>query len=227
LALARARAMLVIAVAAFAPLAFVIVQQSALYDGIRHVLFTLPMLALVASAGLMRLLPVLRRWPRLAGTALAAHAFIVAMTLVILHPLEYVAMNTLAGGVPGAQGRFELDYWSMAIPPAVQQLKDRLDAPDFARFAHVPPRVILCIGWRESFAGPLMPRNWLLETEPAKADFLVVTERSPCAKDTGAVLIDEVKRFGVSFAWIYANNRGISEASNRDKSEAVNRHKSE
>ena len=224
LALARARASLVVAVAAFVPLAVMIAQQSTMYDGIRHVLFTLPMLALVAAFGLQRILPLLRRMPVVAGTVSAAYAAALAATLTILHPLEYTAMNALAGGVAGAEGRFERDYWSMAIPEAVQRLKRRLDGPAYARFAqtrfaHAPPRVLVCIGWREHLAGPLIPPNWILETEPAKADFLLATERWPCAKDTGAVLIDEVQRFGTSFAWIYANNRGNSEAIKREKSE--------
>jgi hypothetical protein len=53
-------------------------------------------------------------------------------------------------------------------------------------------------------------RDWILETDPKKADYLIATERWPCANGTRAVLVDEVQRFGKSFAWIYANNRGMS-----------------
>ena len=54
-------------------------------------------------------------------------------------------------------------------------------------------------------------RDWVVETEPHKADYLIATERWPCADGTRAVLIDEVKRSGRTFAWIYANIRGMSE----------------
>ena len=37
-----------------------------------------------------------------------------------------------------------------------------------------------------------------------------VTLTAAVADGTRAVLVDEVKRFGKSFAWIYANNRGMS-----------------
>jgi len=36
--------------------------------------------------------------------------------LMILHPLEYIAMNIFSGGTAGAYGRFELDYWSSPAP---------------------------------------------------------------------------------------------------------------
>ena len=50
---------------------------------------------------------------------------------------------------------------------------------------------------------------WIAETHVDKADYLIATERWPCADGTTAVLVDEVKRFGRSFAQIYANRRGL------------------
>lgn len=205
-ALADARGMILVAVAAIAPLAILIVTGSTLYDGVRHVLFTIPMLALAAAWAARRLWPLLRRLPRLTGLATAAHAAALAATLVVLHPLEYIAMNAIAGGIAGARERFELDYWSLAAAPALRLLEAMTDADP--RFRQRPPRVMVCIGWREQMAAPLFRRPWLLETEPAKADFLVATERFPCAERTGAVLVDTVERFGVPLAWIYAHNRG-------------------
>jgi hypothetical protein len=136
-----------------------------------------------------------------------AHTAAIVVTLVILHPLEYIAMNSLAGGVAGAYGRFDLDYWSMAAPEALRRLEARIDAE--GRFADDPPRVLLCLAWRENLAGVMFRRNWIVETHVDKADYLIATERWPCAVGTTAVLVDEVKRFGRSFAQIYANRRGL------------------
>ena len=47
--------------------------------------------------------------------------------LAALHPLEYIAFNTVAGGVQGAYGRFDMDYWTLAAPVALRRLEDRLD----------------------------------------------------------------------------------------------------
>ena len=37
------------------------------------------------------------------------------VTMVRMHPYQYVAYNVLAGGLPGAAGRFELDYWDTSL----------------------------------------------------------------------------------------------------------------
>ncbi|MES5483045.1 hypothetical protein QMZ05_09835 [Bradyrhizobium sp. INPA03-11B] len=202
--LAGARAVLVVSVAAFGPTAVLILQGSTLYDGVRHVLFVIPMLAIVAARGLASLLPFLRRLPIVPVALGGAHTATILATLIILHPLEYIAMNGLAGGVPGAYGRFDLDYWSMAAPEALRRLEARIDAE--GRFAGDSPRVLLCLAWRENLAGVMFRRNWIAETHLDKADYLIATERWPCADGTTAVLVDEVKRFGRPFAWIYANS---------------------
>jgi hypothetical protein len=207
--LAGSRTVLVISVAAFGPIGWLILQGSTLYDGIRHVLFVIPMLAIVAARGLTSLLPFLRRLPIVPAALGGAHTVAIVVTLVILHPLEYIAMNSLAGGVAGAYGRFDLDYWSMAAPEALRRVEDRIDAE--GRFADDPPRVLVCLGWREQLAGVLFRRNWITETNLHKADYLIATERWPCAKGTSAGLVDEVTRFGRPFAQIYANRRGLGE----------------
>lgn len=207
--LAVSRAVLVVGVAAFGPIAVLILKGSTLYDGIRHVLFVIPMLAIVAARGLTSLLPFLRRLPIVSVALGGAYTAAIGATLVILHPLEYIAMNSLAGGVAGAYGRFDLDYWSMAVPEALRRLEHRIDAE--GRFAGNPPRVLVCLAWREQLAGVMFRRNWIAETHLDKADYLIATERWPCADGTTAVLVDEVKRFGRPFAQIYANRRGLGE----------------
>ncbi len=207
--LAESRAVLVVGVAAFGPIGVLILQGSTLYDGIRHILFVIPMLAVVASRGLTSLLPVVRRLPIVPAAIGVAHTAVIVVTLVVLHPLEYIAMNSLAGGVAGAYGRFDLDYWSMAVPVAIRRLENRIDAE--GRSAGDPPRVLVCLGWREKLAGVMFHRNWIVETDPHKADYLIATERWACADGTAAVLVDEVTRFGRPFAQIYANRRGVGE----------------
>jgi hypothetical protein len=117
-------------------------------------------------------------------------------------------MNSLAGGTKGAAGRFELDYWGAAASEAVRQLERRLDGDP--RFTTSPPHVSVCLNHRVAGAGKLFHRNWIPETDPAKADFIIGTERMPCEGKTNATLIDEVKRLDVSFARIYAANRGLA-----------------
>jgi hypothetical protein len=199
LAVARSRGLLVVAMAGTAPLAITIVIRPTLFDGIRHFLFVVPMLALLAAWALWRMAPLIRRYPIPAGAVAAAQIVPVGVTLWMLHPLEYVATNAFAGGTRGSFERFDLDYWSAAATEAVRRLEQRLAADTTGRFAAHPPRVHVCIAWRESLVGVMFRQNWIVEADdPAKADFVIETERSNCA--AGGRVIDEVRRFDRTFA---------------------------
>jgi hypothetical protein len=204
LTLARARAVLVVCAAVVLPLGFLMLQRATMYDGIRHVLFVIPMLAVVAGLGWRALLPPLNRAPVIAAVVAGAYVGSIAATLAVLHPLEYVAMNALAGGTRGAYGNFELDYWSAAATEALRRLEHRLDYDSSIQPVETPPSILICIGWREGSVHPILKRPWIVETDPDTADFIIATERSRCADNTPVVLIDEVKRFDRTFAWVYA-----------------------
>jgi hypothetical protein len=150
------------------------------------------------------LLPFLRRAPVIASVVVGAYVGSVVATLAALHPLEYVAMNMLVGGTRGAYDKFELDYWSAAATEALRRLEQRLDYDASLRSAETPPRILICIGTREERVHPLLRRPWIVETDPDKADFIIATQRSRCAENKPVVLIDEVKRFDRTFAWVYA-----------------------
>jgi len=210
--LARSRGTLLVIMAATVPVAFVMINRTTHYDGVRHLLFVIPMLAVLAGGALLQLVPLLRRPPIavVAAAAVAVHAGAALWTMARLHPFEYVAINWLAGGTKGADGRFELDYWAAAASEATRRLERRLDGDP--RFAASPPRVLVCINHREWLAGRLFLRNWSVDVEHDKADFIIDTERMPCGKEiAGAVLLDEVKRLDVSFSRIYGNHRGRSD----------------
>jgi hypothetical protein len=204
LMLARERAMLTVALAVVLPLGFLILQRATMYDGVRHVLFVIPMLAVVAGLGWRTLLPLLKRAPIVAAVVGGAYIGSVLATLAALHPLEYVAMNAVAGGTRGAYDKFELDYWSAAATEALRRLERRFDYDPSMRSAERPPHILICIGSREERAHMLMRRPWIVETDPDKADFIIATQRSRCAENKPLVLIDEVRRLDRTFAWTYA-----------------------
>jgi hypothetical protein len=201
---AQARQPLIVWAAAILPMAVIILQHSTLYDGIRHVLFLIPMLAMIAGFGFLRLAPLLRLFPMATAAIAGAYVGHAVLTFVLLHPLQYAAFNVFAGGVIGAYGRFEQDYWSLAVLPALRRLEDRLDREDPLRFANNPPSIKLCIGFHEESVAPMFRRPWQLETEPSKADFIIETERWRCGKHLPVMVVDELKRFGLPFARVLA-----------------------
>jgi hypothetical protein len=202
LLLARGRRVLLVWVAAFAPVGFLVIQHATLYDGVRHTLFVIPMLALLAGWGFVRLLRSLSR-ARIAIAMLAAvYVAALLIDLARLHPLEYVAMNAFAGGTSGACGRFELDYWGAAATEALRRLEHRLDSAQ--KSAPNSPSILMCIPYREQMAGPMLPRHWHLALDAKQADFVIETERSRCAEENGQLmLIDEIVRDRCPFSWTY------------------------
>jgi hypothetical protein len=206
IALARERGKIVVWMAAMMPIAFLIWRHSTLYDGIRHILFVIPMLGLLAGGALAGTAPFLSG-PRMVAlvAAIAIYTGIAIINLVRLHPLEYVAVNSLAGGVRGAYGKFELDYWSVAGTEALRRLERSIDSQAPSLFERNPPSLVVCIRYREYLAGIMARRPWKIEEDAAKADFVIETERSRCAQP-GYTLIDEVKRADRAFAWTWKRN---------------------
>ncbi len=201
LATARARLTLIVFAAALLPIAFVIVQGSTMYDGIRHVLFVDSDAGADCRLRFRRLIPLLRRFPvssAIAGTAYSVYAVV---TLVMLHPLQYLSFNVLAGGVHGAYGRFDMDYWSIAANTALRRLESRLDPKQFAAN---PPSLMICIAYREEMVTPMYRRPWRLAAKPDNADYVIESQRWPCVEQRPFLRIDEVRRSDRAFAWTYA-----------------------
>jgi hypothetical protein len=107
--------------AALLPIAFVIVHNSTVYDGIRHVLFAYVPMVVLAASGWAGLLAHGRRWLRAGGLALlvAGLANILAFD-VRSYPNQTAYVNELAGGPISAFGRYELDYWGNCVLQAVE-----------------------------------------------------------------------------------------------------------
>ena len=216
-ALACRGGILIVTVAVVLPIGVLILQQTKLYDGVRHVLFVIPMMAILAGAGFRMLLPLLRKAKLLFATVVGVWVASTVVTLIRLHPLEYIAMNTFAGETRGAYGRFELDYLAVAASEALRRLETRLEYISVS--PSTVPRILICIPWREWAVGPMLSRPWVVETDPDKADFLIETERWRCATDRERDfhLIDEVKRFGRPFAWTYSRRAQLCDWCKRDE----------
>jgi len=204
LLVARSRSILIVWVAAAAPVLFLIVEHATLYDGIRHTLFVIPMLALIAGWAIVRLFHSLGRLGIPAAILAILYAAGVLQNLVMLHPLEYVATNRIAGRIAGSYGRFDLDYWSAAATEALRRLETRLD--NVAAVRGALPSIQICIPYREHMAEPMLHGKFRLELDRDKADFVIETERARCAADAPDLqLIDEVTRSERAFAWTYVN----------------------
>ncbi len=101
------------------PLVALIVTRSPLYDNFRQVIFILPPVFFIGGLSLDWLFTRLTR-PLVRGAITAALVLPGILAGLQLHPYEYIYYNSFIGGVPGAQGRFELDYWATSYRAAMQ-----------------------------------------------------------------------------------------------------------
>jgi dolichyl-phosphate-mannose-protein mannosyltransferase len=190
--------------AAAFPIAFTLVTQPALYNGTRHFLFVVPPLAVLAALGWVWLA---QARPRLAPLLAAVAAGLVvfhALTLARLHPYEYVYYNQLVGGLPGANTKWETDYWADTVRPAAALLTAYVAAEG------VPPEkpwpVAVCAESLQAdvFLGPEfeVTRDW------RRAEFFISPTHMDCDTALKGRIIATIERMGVTLA-VVRDRRGL------------------
>ena len=120
----------VIALALPISIGVMIISRPTLYDGPRHFFFLVPIMILLAAWGFLTLCRLLWHRPQIVGRLLAVLVVIAAginyglifKTMSDLHPYEYTYFNELVGGIEGAKGNYDLDYWRICTKPAAQWL---------------------------------------------------------------------------------------------------------
>jgi len=109
------------------PLLLAVAARPHLYDGLRHLLFILPPLAILAGlsvAAFFGSAPARRDRVAVGATLLALCTWTVT-DMARLHPYEAVYFNRLvAGGVAAASARFETDYWGSSYKEGLEWLID-------------------------------------------------------------------------------------------------------
>lgn len=112
--------------ACFFPPIYIIYKNSPLYDGWRHLLFIFGPLAVIAALFWERIIELANRnniakWAvmGLLAIGLAEPAYFIAKYSYA----PYVYFNPLAGGMKGAFGQYETDYWGLSVKPAIRWME--------------------------------------------------------------------------------------------------------
>lgn len=108
----------------FFPVLFIIARGSIVYDGWRHVLFIYAPLAVLATLGWHKLFTSLKE-KKLKLAALFVFLVLGVHPLLWMirnHPNEYVYFNPLVGGIDGAFGKFETDYFGNCMRESAEWL---------------------------------------------------------------------------------------------------------
>ena len=178
------------------PLAFIILSRSVVYDGFRQILFLVPPLFLMTGYAF--------DWVFARIINLALRLLILVLitapgiySIITLHPYQYVYFNSLVGGVRGAYGNYELDYWATSYREAAEFLNQ--EAPMDARVAVFGPVEIVSPYTRPDIKmniGSVAKK--LRETQNTFFQYAVVLNRRNAAEDAcpNARTVKSVERDG-------------------------------
>lgn len=175
LAAPRAWQYLFVTLAGLAPVIAFMVLRPTTYNGIRHFLFVVPFLVILAAIGLDQVLEAATRRSRpigiIAGGLLAILLGRQVVVMADLHPHQYLAFNAVAGGVAGAYGRFDLDYWGESYAEAVRGLTAYV--ADERHTAGPSRKLRLFVCGSNTSAGYFLPSPLDITDTPKDADFIL------------------------------------------------------
>jgi hypothetical protein len=192
----------VIAFAALFPILCQFVVAGPADTGMRHFLFTVPPIAVLAGIGLNGVIGRLAVVGRLA--AAGALALVLAgfgddaATLYRLHPDEYLFFNPLVGGLSGASRRYATDYWVNIMPEAVANLEHFLDRTESVSSVARPRHryMVLVCGERLPFEKAADARlQWTRDR--SRAEFFIAPTHMNCDRYVDGKVIATIKRLGV------------------------------
>ena len=131
------------------PWLYAIAKRSPLYDGLRHFLFLVPVLTVVAGVTLSEIVRRLVARSRAAAAGfsalLAVYAVRMVLAMVHLHPHQYLFFNGFIGGLPGAYLRYSTDYYGNTYKEAFDTLREHLWRTERERYLEGPFVVSACM----------------------------------------------------------------------------------
>jgi len=208
----RKTILLMLTSAATLPLVIAMVKRPALYNGIRHFIFVIPPMTVLAGTafawGMNWLGENRRSWQPAAVAVLSIGLLLPLGEMIRLHPYQYTHFNHIAGTVRGADDRYMLDYWGLALKQASDGLREEI-----VERQETPPRGRK---WKVAVCGPQRPAqvalgpDFTIGWDSHAADFAMTLGEFYCKGLTAPVLV-EIKRDDVVFARVYdIRGRSIS-----------------
>jgi hypothetical protein len=208
----RKTILLMLTLAATLPLLIAMVKRPALYNGIRHFIFVIPPMTVLAGTafawGMNWLGDTRRSWQPAAVAIFVFGLLLPLAEMIRLHPYQYTHFNHIAGTVRAADDRYMLDYWGLALKQASdglrEEIADRQETPPHGR------------KWKVAVCGPQRPAqvalgpDFTIGWDSHAADFAMTLGEFYC-KGLAAPVLVEIKRDDVVFARVYdIRGRSIS-----------------
>jgi len=108
------------------PVLYAIARGSSLHDGWRHFLFIYPSMAIISALGWNALIEVTTslKYRTIVLIFFVLLAIIPFQWMVRNHPYQYTYFNTAVGGIKGAYGDYETDYYMTSAQAALNWMED-------------------------------------------------------------------------------------------------------
>ncbi len=109
------------------PVAYIIYKDSILHDGWRHLMFIYPSMVVIAALSWVVLESFFKdqKTARYVIWAVIGLLAVDAVLFVARNPqYPYVYFNPIAGGIKGAYGCYETDYWGVSVRQAIDWMED-------------------------------------------------------------------------------------------------------
>lgn len=135
------RLVAIVLFASLFPLFYIVYKKSALYNGWRHSYFAYCGLAVFAALGFEMLFRMLKN--KMAHIALYAVLFIGLLIPTVFiaksFPMSYIYFNELVGGLDGAYGNYQIDYYAASAKPAADWVRENIPLKEGEKFVSNNP----------------------------------------------------------------------------------------
>lgn len=194
---------LTVVIALLTPLLFVLYDRPALYNGVRHFTFLLPVLAIVAGIGLSQVFLCLANHKNLRLGFSALCVLLISNTayaLYSLYPYQYIYYNHFAGNdFKKAIHDWEGDYWSSSLIEATAALENYIDQEQ--QKAPNNPHVYSVAVCAEAFQGrAYLDKRFTVTEDWVAADFYMSSTIMHCDKVLQGNIIATVTRLDAPLA---------------------------
>jgi hypothetical protein len=186
------------------PVFYFVIFRPTVYDGIRHFLFLLPAMAILAGTGAARIAAS----RRLLTGAMVVLLLLPVKDLIILHPYQSSYFNALVGGVEGASENYDTDYWASSYKEAAEWINLRAEEAGERQLRIIlagTPHVALCAQHylRSNVLFRTLNQRGLSGPLPPEVDYYVaLTRRHYHENFPEAPVVHTVGRTGAVFAVI-------------------------
>ncbi|MFT5882549.1 MAG: hypothetical protein ACI9FG_001053 [Crocinitomicaceae bacterium] len=192
----------VVCLSALFPILYVIATGPTLYDGMRHFIFLLPPLMIIAAAGIVFSIQFLiQALPTRPWAIWLPPAFSLLLCLKILlvdyrslEPYYYIYFNGWVGGLGGAYNNYETDYWGLSYREAFDSLEEYVSTLEEKKRSEPWTVSISGVGF---LVAPFLTDSFELSRDRDAADFYIAYTRLDQHMKGRGEIVRVVRRAGV------------------------------